>query len=277
MRWGNRILDFAGKPFVMGILNCTPDSFYPGSRKAGREASLRQARKMIAEGADIIDIGGESSRPGSEPIAASEEMERVCPVIEGIRGISEILLSIDTTKARVAEQALKKGCDIVNDISALRSDPEMKALISEKKVPVVLMHMRGIPRTMQESPFYRDTLKEIKEEMGQFIDTAVDAGISRKLIIIDPGIGFGKRQVDNLRILKGLPELRSFRMPILIGLSRKSFIGNVLGLEVEQRLIGTVAANTVAMLNGADIVRVHDVAEAVEMVGMVSAIRDVEM
>ena len=277
MRWGNRSLDFAGGPLVMGILNCTPDSFYPGSRRAGREAAIRKAGEMIADGADILDIGGESSRPGAEPISASEEMRRVCPVVQGIRETSDILLSIDTTKASVAEKAIENGCNMVNDISALRSDPEMKALLSERHIPVVLMHMRGVPRTMQESPHYRDTIKEIREEIGGFIASALDAGISRDLMIIDPGIGFGKRQVDNLRILKGLPELRCFGMPILIGLSRKSFIGNILNCEVDERLIGTIAANTVAILHGADIVRVHDVREAIEMVAMISAIQNVQM
>ena len=267
----------------MGIVNCTPDSFYPGSRRESREAAVAAARRMIAEGADILDIGGESTRPGSDPVGAGEEQERVVPVIDALRGESGIPISVDTRKAQVAEAALAAGADIVNDVSGLRDDPELGALLAARGVPVVLMHMQGTPKTMQRRPHYEDTVADILEVLRERIAVATDAGIAGDRIICDPGIGFGKTVGDNLRILRELSRLRAeLDMPVLVGLSRKSFIGKVLGdaddapLPVEERLTGTLAAHAWAASEGADILRVHDVAETVQLVTMLEAIATVE-
>jgi dihydropteroate synthase len=257
----------------MGILNCTPDSFYPGSRVPEIDQAVQTALSMIQAGADILDVGGESTRPGSDPVGASEEIGRVVPVIKKIRELSEVLISIDTRKAEVAEKALDAGADLVNDVSALRDNRALAECIVERDVPVILMHMRGEPKSMQENPHYRDVIAEITEELAGSIDLARSCGIREDRIIIDPGIGFGKRLQDNLCILRDLRALRSLGHPILIGLSRKSFIGTVLDKPVDERLIGTVAAHMLALMNGADILRVHDVAEAVDTVKMFEAIR----
>ena len=271
-----RPVEIDQETLVMGILNCTPDSFYPGSRIPTVEIAIQRARDMAVCGVDIIDVGGESTRPGSKQVSVQEEIEKVCPVIETIRGELDTIISVDTTKAPVAEQALRVGADMVNDISALKGDEDMKYLVAGKKVPIVLMHMRGTPETMQQKPHYHDTLGEIEAELQDSVRLAVEAGISRELIIVDPGIGFGKRPEDNLLIIRHLNRLKKMGFPLLIGLSRKSFLGFVLDLPVEKRLIGTVAANTIAILNGADIVRVHDYLEAVQMVRVIRAIQKVE-
>lgn len=231
---------------------------------------------MAVCGVDIIDIGGESTRPGSKDVSVQEEIERVCPVIETIRRELDTIISVDTTKAPVAEEALRRGADMVNDISALKGDEAMKHLVATRKAPIVLMHMRGTPETMQQNPHYDDTLGEIEAELRGSVQLAVEAGILREHIIVDPGIGFGKRPEDNLRIILHLDRLKEMGFPLLIGLSRKSFLGFVLDLPVEKRLIGTVAANTIAILNGADIVRVHDYSEAVQMVRVIRAIQNVD-
>ena len=271
--WGNRVLDFEERPSVMGILNCTPDSFYPGSRVRGIDQAVETAQTMIRAGADILDVGGESTRPGSDPVQAAEEIERVVPVIQRIRKLSDVLISVDTRKVEVAERALAEGADLVNDISALRDNRPLAECIAERDVPVVLMHMRGEPKTMQENPRYGDVLAEITEELAASVDFARSCGIREDRIIVDPGIGFGKRLQDNLVILRDLRSLRSLGYPIMIGLSRKSFIGMVLDKPVDQRLVGTVASHMLALMNGADILRVHDVEEAVETVLMFEAIR----
>jgi len=227
---------------------------------------------MIEAGADILDVGGESTRPGSDSVAVDEEMTRVVPVIEEVRKFSDILLSVDTRKAEVAEGALEAGADMVNDISGLRGNRPLAELVAGRRVPVVLMHMRGEPKTMQDNPHYDDTVAEIIEELKGSVDFALACGIAKEQIIVDPGIGFGKRCRDNLAIINNLGALRSLGFPVLVGLSRKSFIGTVLDRPVEQRLTGTVVANTLAVLNGADIIRVHDVAEAVDTVRMIAAV-----
>ncbi len=271
-----RLVDFDRETLVMGILNCTPDSFYPGSRISSAESAIQSARDMAVCGVDIIGIGGESTRPGSKDVSVQEEIERVCPVIETIRRELDTIISVDTTKAPVAEEALRRGADMVNDISALKGDEDMKHLVATRKAPIVLMHMRGTPETMQHNPHYDDTLGEIEAELRGSVQLAVEAGILREHIIVDPGIGFGKRLEDNLRIILHLDRLKKMGFPLLIGLSRKSFLGFVLDLPVEKRLIGTVAANTIAILNGADIVRVHDYSEAVQMVRVIRAIQNVD-
>ena len=271
--WGSRTLDFERRAHVMGILNCTPDSFHPGSRLTTLRDAVKAADDMIRAGADILDVGGESTRPGSDPVPVEEEIRRVVPVIEALRAAGDAVISVDTRNRRTAERALDAGADIVNDISALSHDPGMARLVAERGVPVVLMHMRGTPKTMQGLAVYRDTVAEVLAELGASVAAAIAAGVSPLRIIVDPGIGFGKKTEDNLRLLRGLAAFRSLGMPILVGLSRKRFIGDVTGRPVEERLAGTVAANTLAVLAGADIVRVHDVGEAVAMVRLIDAVR----
>lgn len=276
IRWGRRSLDFRKRIYVMGILNCTPDSFYPGSRLRGTDAALEAARTMIASGADILDVGGESTRPGSDPVSVEEELARVIPVLAGIRKESDLLLSINTRKVEVAREALQAGADMVNDVSALRANRPLAELAARSGVPIVLMHMRGEPKTMQVHPRYENTVAEIAAELRASVDLAFEAGIEAGKIILDPGIGFGKRVKDNLLIVKHLRSFRSLGFPVLIGLSRKSFLGELTGEPVEGRLTATVAANALAMLNGADIVRVHDVREAAETARVVEAVREAE-
>jgi len=270
--WGSRTLDFNRKTYIMGILNCTPDSFYPESRVNGTEAALKGARRMITSGVDIIDIGGESTRPGSNGVSVSEELKRVIPIIKAIRKESNVIISIDTRKREVAEQALDEGADMVNDVSGLKRNRQLAELVAERGVPIILMHMQGEPKTMQTNPFYSNTISDILKDLQASISFALNAGISEQRIIIDPGIGFGKRIKDNLRIIKELKAFQSLNFPILIGISRKSFIGQILNQPVEGRLIGTITANTLAVVNGADVLRVHDVSDAVEMVKIIESI-----
>lgn len=267
------MLRFEGRTLVMGILNVTPDSFYPGSRTPAADRAVEAGRAMIGEGADIIDVGGESTRPGAESVDAQVEIDRVCPVIERLRRESAATISIDTSKARVAEAALDAGADMVNDVTALHGDPAMRPLVASRAVPVVLMHMRGTPRTMQQAPFYADTVGEVRAELEAAMREAEAAGIGADRIVLDPGIGFGKRPQDNLRLIRDLARIRALGAAVLIGLSRKSFLGAVTGRPVEERLAATIAANTLAILAGADIVRVHDVGAAVDMVRVIQAVR----
>ena len=272
--WGSgRTLDFSQRTLVMGILNCTPDSFFSSSRKPDGKEAFSAAVEMIEAGADIIDVGGESTRPGSDFVAPEEEIRRVVPVIESIRRTSTIPISIDTRKAVVARAALDAGADIVNDVSALRDDPELAKVVADRGAPVVLMHMRGTPKTMQKKPHFTDTISEIREEIQERIDSAVACGIDIRLIMIDPGIGFGKRPEDNLAIINRIGDFRALGYPVLIGISRKSFIDSVLHKPVDRRLAGTLAAEACAVLNGADILRVHDVEETIDFIRMLNAIR----
>ncbi|RMF57834.1 MAG: dihydropteroate synthase [Calditrichaeota bacterium] len=243
----------------MGIINCTPDSFYPGSRRPDPARAIEMGVRMVEEGADILDVGGESSRPGAEPISADEELARIAPVIEGLLRSVDVPISVDTYKSAVAAAALELGAHIVNDISALRLDPALAATIARYDVPVVLMHMKGTPKTMQKNPVYRDVVGEVCAYFEERMQAAVNSGIKRERIILDPGIGFGKRLQHNYEILRRLNELSRIGRPILVGLSRKSFVWRVLGLGPEQALEGSLAAGTIAILNGAHILRVHDV------------------
>lgn len=275
---GGRGLDLSGRALVMGIINCTPDSFYQHSRQPTSVSAIETARKMIDQGADILDLGGESSRPGSEYVSAEVELDRVLPVLRELRKESPIPVSIDTRKAEVARAALDEGADMINDISALQDDPGLLALVAERNVPVILMHMKGTPRTMQSTPVYGDTVREVADALISFADRARKAGLSAERIILDPGIGFGKRLSDNLLLIRDLGSLCALGYPILVGISRKSFIGMVLKDELgeqlppERRLTGTIAANAAAISAGASIVRVHDVREAVELSRMMWAI-----
>ena len=258
----------------MGIINCTPDSFYTGSQCIGHSKILEVAESMIAQGADIIDIGGESTRPGATGVTAEEQIDRVIPAIKMIRAMSSIDISIDTRDADVAKAALETGATIINDISALQSDSRMADLVAKWDVPVILMHMQGTPATMQVNPSYVDVVQEVKRELLRSAEFAQIRGIDRKRIILDPGIGFGKHPQDNLMLLKHLSALRKTGYPILVGLSRKSFLGFVLnqddenisgqviarkGRAPEDRLMGSIAAHTWCLSQGVGILRVHDV------------------
>ena len=263
------------RPLVMGVLNVTPDSFSDGGKYAKPRAAVRRATEMIKQGANIIDIGGESTRPGAEPVDAETEIERVIPVIESIRKKSDIPISIDTYKARVAEIAISAGADIVNDISALQFDQAMPDVVANCKVPVVLMHMKGTPGQMQQDPHYDDCVGEIQQFFRDRIEFCKLAGIDKSKIILDPGIGFGKRLFDNTEILANLETFKIFSLPIMIGVSRKSFIGmiNPTDSRAANRIGGSIAAALLAIQNGANIVRVHDVAETVEAIKVIKAIR----
>ena len=268
----SKSINLAEKVAVMGILNLTPDSFYDGGKYKGEKEILNRVEQMVEEGADIIDIGGESTRPGALPVTEKEEIKRVIPYIRKITHLFDIPVSIDTYKSKVAISALEEGAQMVNDISGLRFDPEMVKVVSSYNVPVVIMHIKGTPRNMQNNPRYESLMDEIISYLDDGIQRAVRAGIDPEKIIVDPGIGFGKTVEHNLFILKRLSELKVLGKPILIGVSRKSFIGKVLGLPVEKRLTGSLAASCIAVMKGARIVRTHDVKETREVVDLTDAI-----
>jgi len=258
--YSNRpIFDLQAAPLIMGILNVTPDSFSDGGKYVSTQAAVSHALQMVEAGAHIIDVGGESTRPGAQPVASTEEIRRTVPVIRALRERSDVLISIDTYKSDVAELALEAGADMVNDISGLTYDKKMIALIRESACPVIVMHIVGTPRDMQKNPVYDDVVGEIYRYFEERIDVLERNGIRQ--IILDPGIGFGKRLEDNLRLIRDLRDFTFLGKPLLIGASRKSFIGQVLDKPVNLRLPGTLTANLLACQNGAHIVRVHDVAE----------------
>jgi len=258
---------------VMGILNVTPDSFYDGGRYARAEAAVQRALQMVQDGADIVDIGGESTRPGSQPVPEEEELRRVLPVIEAVRGQVDVPISIDTTKSRVAERALQAGACMVNDISGLGFDPRMAEVVARHGALCCVMHIQGTPQTMQQNPQYEDVVRDISRYFEERLALAERAGILRENIWLDPGIGFGKTVEHNLEILRRLREFTAFGLPILIGTSRKSFIGKILGdLPPEERLEGTAATVAIAIMNGANAVRVHDVREMVRVARMTDAV-----
>ena len=259
------------RTLVMGILNVTPDSFSDGNLFLNPKKAVGHAKQMVKDGADIIDIGGESSRPGSEPVSEEEELGRVSQIIKKLAKETNIPISIDTCKPKVAEECIKLGASVINDINGLR-DEKMIKVAAKYKVPAVIMHMQGSPKAMQNNPFYKDVVKEIKEFFKAQIGKAKQAGI--KDIIIDPGIGFGKTAGHNLQIFKNLNKFKGLKCPILVGPSRKSFIGNITGLPANERLEGTLAAISIAVFNGANIVRVHDVKECKRAVAVANAIRN---
>jgi dihydropteroate synthase len=268
----DRVLRLGGTPRIMGVINVTPDSFFDGGRFATREAAVRRALELAEEGADILDLGGESTRPGSRGVPAGVESERVIPVLRDLAGRTGALLSIDTTKAAVAREAAEAGVHILNDTSALGDDPQMPAVARESGCAVVLMHRRGTPETMQRSPYYWSLLDEILDELGERVAAAEAAGIPAERILVDPGIGFGKRLEDNLALHRHLPEMRNLGRPILIGPSRKAFLGAVTGKEAQERAFGTAAAVAAAVFGGAHVIRVHDVKEMRDVVRAASAI-----
>jgi len=269
IKCGNYELNF-DKTIIMGVLNVTPDSFSDGGLFVDVDKAVEHAKQMFNDGADIIDIGGESTRPFSDAISEEEELRKVKPVIQGLVNEINIPISIDTYKPKVAEECLKLGVHLVNDITGLGNE-EMIKVVAKHKVPVVIMHMKGMPKNMQENPTYDDVIREIKEFLSKRTSEARKAGIND--IIVDPGIGFGKNTKHNLQILKRLNEFKDLGCPILVAPSRKSFIGNIIGLAVTERLEGTLAAISIAVMNGANIVRVHDVKECKRAVQIADAIR----
>jgi len=271
LQCGGEPLELGHRTLVMGVVNVTPDSFSDGGQFLDSRKAIEQGKRLAHEGADILDIGGESTRPGAEPVDAEAECRRVLPVIEALAKEAGVPISIDTSKAEVARRALGAGATILNDVTALRSDPEMAAVAADSGVPVVLMHMQGTPRSMQENPHYDDLMSEIVAYLRQGMAIAVEAGVREEQLITDPGIGFGKTLEHNLEILRRLPQLRSLGRPVLLGTSRKSLIGAVLGVPVGERLLGSAATVAFGIARGAHIVRVHDVAAMRQVAQMTDA------
>lgn len=280
MKCRDRDLVIDGTTHIMGVLNVTPDSFSDGGAYLEVDSAIVHARSMVADGATILDIGGESSRPGAEPVPIDVELNRVLPVIRALKSEQlDIPISIDTTKSEVAQKALEAGAHIINDITALQGDSAMADVAVEMDAGVILMHMKGTPRTMQQSPYYEDVVKDIYHNLENWIDRSVDKGIEPNRIIIDPGIGFGKTTEQNIQILKKLSVFKQLNRPILIGTSRKSFIGKLLDLPVTDRVEGTIATVCWSIVQGADIVRVHDVkavSRAVKMIDVLSRTKECE-
>ncbi len=270
--WEN-IYDPYTSTLVMGILNVTIDSFSDGGQFFHKEIAVKHALEMEKDGADIIDIGGESTRPGAEPVTIEEELERVIPIIEAIRSASDICISIDTYKAVVAEKALVSGADLVNDISGLQFDEKMVHVVSTENVPVIIMHIKGTPINMQQDPNYDNLMEEIVAYFQERVKFCHENDIKNHNIILDPGIGFGKRLKDNFELIRELNDISDLGFPVLSGPSRKSFIGLTLNLPIEKRMEGTAAAVTASIMNGAKIVRVHDVKEMKRVVTIADNIR----
>lgn len=272
-RCRDRSLPLGDCTLIMGVLNVTPDSFSDGGQYRDPDAAVRRAKAMIAEGADLLDIGGESSRPGAEPVSEDEELARVLPVIEQLIEETETVLSIDTTKPAVAEVALTAGVHIINDISAGGDSGAMLELAARFKAGLVLMHMQGEPGTMQTSPDYRDVVADVRDFLAQRLEAAQHAGVCREAIVLDPGIGFGKTFDHNWALLDRFQELTSLAIPLLVGVSRKRFLGELCNRSVDDRLAASLAAATIAILNGADIIRVHDIKETCDAACVADRIR----
>jgi len=270
---GGEIFDLSSRGWIMGVLNVTPDSFSDGGRFFQTSQALAEARKMIGAGANIIDIGGESTRPGADPVDVAEEKRRVIPVIKELAG--EELISIDTSKAEVAAAALDAGAKIVNDVTGGRGDEAMWPLLADRGAGFIIMHMQGTPRTMQRAPSYRDVVAEVADFFRQQYACALKFGIDPMTLAFDPGIGFGKTLGHNLSLLKNLPRLRVHDRPLIVGVSRKSFLGKISGHNgsIHHRLLPTVAFTSLLRMNGADVLRVHDVEENVEALRVADALR----
>lgn len=270
LRLPSRTLALGERTLIMGVLNVTPDSFYTGGRYPDTQSALKRAFELHDAGADILDIGGESTRPGADRISEDEEISRVVPVLEGLQGRLRIPISLDTQKAAVADAGLRNGVEIINDVSGLRADPQLAALVKSRGAALLLMHMRGTPRSMQQGPFAHDVMRDIVQGLRASLGAARRAGISKSKLLVDPGIGFGKNYRQNFELLARLPELAGLGYPLVVGASRKTFIGWALGDKgqvwpAEKREWGTAAAVTTAILNGAHIVRVHDVREMAQV------------
>lgn len=276
LRYGRYALRFGERTLVMGVLNVTPDSFSgDGLLRESRwlEATVARAREMVAEGADLVDVGGESTRPGADPVPLDEELRRVIPAIEALVATVDVPISVDTQKAEVARQALRRGAWMVNDISALRTDPEMARVVADAGCPLVLMHMKGTPKDMQRDPRYDDVVAEVRAFLAERIAYARHYGIPEERIVVDPGFGFGKRPTHNLELVRGLRALRALGRPVLVGPSRKSTIGKILGgAPPHERLEGTIAMCVLAAAYGADMVRVHDVRPVVRALRVADAV-----
>jgi dihydropteroate synthase len=272
---GGRTFTFGARTYVMGVVNVTPDSFSDGGRYASPDAAIAHGLKLAEAGADVLDVGGESTRPGSQPVSVEEELARVLPVIEGLRARTQVPLSVDTTKAAVAREVLKAGAVLINDISGFHFDPELPRVVAEARAACCLMHIQGTPESMQRAPHYEDIVHEVLSFLEEGVARAVAAGVARESILVDPGIGFGKTMGHNLFLLRRLGDLRVLGLPVLVGTSRKGFLGTLTGGKpASERLaatLGSVAA--VAALGGADFVRVHDVAEARDALAVTEAIR----
>ena len=256
---------------IMGVVNVTPDSFSDGGVFDDAQAAIAHGRRLVAEGAGIVDVGGESTRPGADPVAEPEELARVIPVVEGLAGLDGVQVSIDTMKARVAEAALDAGASYVNDVSAFRHDPDMAALVADRGVDCCLMHMLGEPRTMQQDPRYDDVVDDIRAFLEERLAGAVAAGIAEERVQLDPGIGFGKTLEHNLELLRRLDELVAIGRPIVVGTSRKSFLGRITGRDVTERVPATVATTVIAYERGARVFRVHDVAPTADALAVAAA------
>lgn len=278
MTIGKKTFDYSKRTYIMGILNVTPDSFSDRGKYFSVESAVTRALEMIEQGADIIDVGGESTRPKgvygeTKKISVDEELNRVIPVIERIAKSTDAVISIDTTKSVVADEALKTGASIVNDISGLKFDERIAAVTAKHNATLVVMHIQGTPETMQQHPLYNDVVEEVKTELRQSIEKAKSAGVQN--IIIDPGIGFGKNLEHNLKLLKYLKEFQELGQPILIGTSRKGFLGTILNTTVDERIEGTAASVAISIMNGANIIRVHDVKEMKRVAVVTDAIRNI--
>ena len=272
LRCGKHVLEVGQRTLVMGVINVTPDSF-SGDGLAGRPgAAVEQGLRMVEDGADILDVGGQSTRPGSEPISVEEELRRVMPVVEGLAARVGVPISIDTCTGEVAEAACEAGACIINDITGLGHEPRMPEIAAKAGAAVVIMHMKGTPKTMQQNPQYADVIGEITAYLRERAQLAMRAGVGEDRIVVDPGIGFGKTLEHNLEILRRLKEFKSLGFPLLVGTSRKSMIGAVLDLPADQRVEGTAATVALAIANGADIVRVHDVLQMARVAKMADAI-----
>jgi len=272
-RCGDQTLRLDDRPYVMGIVNATPDSFSDGGQFLQADAAIAHGMDLCEAGADILDVGGESTRPGATAVATAEELRRVIPVIRKLRDRTDAVISVDTTKAAVAAQALEAGACIVNDVSACTGDPQMPRVVSDAGCGVVLMHMQGRPRTMQEAPRYEHVVREVRDYLAERAKDMEEAGTASACIALDPGIGFGKTLEHNLDLLAGLHELLEIGYPVLLGVSRKRFLGALTGREVGERLAGSLAAATYGVVQGAAILRVHDVAETVDMVKVIRALQ----
>jgi dihydropteroate synthase len=270
---GRHRLRFGERTLIMGILNVTPDSFSDGGRFVDGERAVEHGVEMEREGADVIDVGGESTRPGADPVSEADELRRIGPVIESLARRVNVPISVDTYHAKVARQALDLGATIINDVTALRGDPDMSRVVADSGSPVVLMHMLGEPRSMQQNPRYDDIVEDVGRFMEGRISAAVKAGVDMEQIIIDPGLGFGKTVEHNMELIARLRELRRLGRPVLAGHSRKSFIGRLTGVgPAELRIAGTITVGTMLIANGADMLRVHDVREAVESAKVADAL-----
>ncbi|MGB6129481.1 MAG: dihydropteroate synthase [Psychrilyobacter sp.] len=270
----NKKFDFKNKTYTMGILNLTPDSFSDGGSYADVEEAIKRAKKMVEEGADIIDVGAESTRPGATYIEEDEELERILPVIKRLVTEVDVPISIDTYKSRVAEECIKVGAHIINDIKGLKEDPNMAKVVAKYGVSIIIMHIQGNPKNMQKKPIYDNMIEDIKESLRESVEIAIEAGISPKNIILDPGIGFGKTFQGNLEIIKKLCEFKKLEYPILMGASRKGFIGEILGTPPLDRLEGNLAVAVISAYNGASIIRVHEVKETVKALKVTDSIKN---